>query len=203
MFDKSPGSAVVRLSAEESDAEAARLTWMLAEIEQREREINALQAEQALAVAEYAEGRARLEGSAVWAWDEKPRRICAMELADARGVGGHAAHSHLDASLALVTTTPCIFDRFAAGMITLAAARAAVDEIGWVRPEQQLAVDEIVAEEIDQVLPGQVRTMTRTRCMEIDPDSAVRAAAHNRAQRYVQVVPSTMTGMALRRRRCR
>ena len=33
--------------------------------------------------------------------------------------------------------------------------------------------------------------------MEIDPESAVRAAEENRSRRFVQVRPSTMTGMAL------
>jgi hypothetical protein len=198
MFDLQPPqpARLGALTGEQMDAEVDGLTEQLAEIEQRERLINRLQAEQVLAVAAYAEGRARLDRIAVWAWDETARRICAAELADARGVGVYAAHSHLNDSLAVVQTTPRVFDRLAQGVIGLQAARAAADEIGRLRPELQPAADRIVAEESDQVLPSSVRGMVRTRCIELDPESALRAAAENRKQRYVYVKPSTMVGLA-------
>jgi hypothetical protein len=199
MFDHHPAPQMARLpalTATEADHEAARLASALADIERRERQINTLQAEQVKAVAQYAEGRARLDRVAVWAWGESARRVCAVELADARRVGVHAAESHLNDALALVETAPKVLEKLTEGSVTLQAARAVADELRVVRPELQSAVDRIVAEEVDQVLPARARQVARTRVMEIDPAAAERATAENRRQRFVQVRPSTMVGMA-------
>ncbi len=187
----------MRLGPADADREAEQARRLLDEIEQRERAINALQAEQVLAVAEFAERRARLDGCHLATWQPRELRVCATELADARRVGVHAAEAHLSAAVTVVADLPRVFDSLANGAVTLPAVRAVAEEVVFLHPGARPLADELIAAELDSVLPSQARELARRRCHEIDPDAALRAAREHRAQRYVGVRPSSMIGIAV------
>ncbi|MEP6666060.1 MAG: hypothetical protein ABJA81_06400 [Nocardioidaceae bacterium] len=100
----------------------------------------------------------------------------AVELADARRVGVWSARRHMVDSIRLVADLPRVFDKLEEGVVSLASARMAAQEIHPLHPSALALADEVIAEEIDTVLPGQVRAMAGTRVIEIDPAAAMAAA---------------------------
>ncbi len=175
--------------------EADRLCGALDVIAATERQINALQAKQARQVAQFVRDRRDFDMRAFGSWGDATERITAAELADARRVGVWTAHHHMADCARLVEAMPRVMDKLDTGAISLAAARSAVAEIHPLHPAALPLADEVIADEIDTVLPGRVRAMARTRVLEIDPDAAREAAIQARSDRSVSANIDTATAM--------
>lgn len=165
-------------------------------IAETERAINALQAAQVHRVAEFVQARQAFEFGAYGSWSDTAERIAAAELADARQVGIWTAHSYLVDAQRLVEDLPQVYAKLADGVISLDAARSAAQEIFPLHPAALPLADEVIADEIDTVLPGQVRSMVRARVIEIDPDAAMVTATQARKDRWVGagIDPTTSMG---------
>ncbi len=176
--------------------EADRMCGLLDGIAETERAINALQATQVHQVAAFIQARQDFELGAYGSWSDAAERIAAAELADARRVGVWTSQSYLSDCQRLVGDLPRVFAKLADGVISLAAARSAAQEIFSLHPAALPLADEVIADEIDTVLPGQVRSMVRARVIEIDPDAAMVTATQARQDRWVgaSIDPTTSMG---------
>lgn len=174
--------------------EADRLCDALHEIAARERQICRLQAEQVLAVAAFVDGRRSFDFKTHGVWDAPSRRLVAMELADAKRCSVFTAERYLWDCIRLVDECPRLMDAFLAGDLSLQAARTVIAETATLRAESRPLADEILAEEIPEILPGQARVLARARVFEIDPDAADEAGRVARAERFVTVSPATGVG---------
>jgi hypothetical protein len=176
--------------------EADRMCGLLDDIADTERAINALQAAQVQQVAAFVQARQDFEMGSYGSWSDAAERIAAAELADARRVGVWTSQSYLADCQRLVGDLPRVFAKLTGGVIGLAAARSAAQETFPLHPATLPLADEVIADEIDTVLPGQVRAMVRARVIEIDPDAAMATATQARHDRWVGagIDPTTSMG---------
>jgi hypothetical protein len=151
-----------------------------------EAQIRALQAEQLELAAEVA--RLRREE---FADDDRPtvERAIAMEVAAAMRSSAGSADCFVADADALTGRHPAVLTALRAGRVGLYAARQIAAATECLADERALALDEALAEEAAQLLPGQVRAAADARAAAADPDAAANRAQAARARRRVWVKP--------------
>jgi Domain of unknown function (DUF222) len=175
------------MSAVSSNVCAMTPADLLDEIAASERQVRASQSRQLGLVSQFAEAQraGRAAGEC-----EQTERALAMDLAAALGVSITSARMLAVDADRLTASLPAVLDALAHGRIGLFAARqvaaaSATVPVELVTPE----VDQALADEAGQLLPGQVKAAADTRMSALDPGAAARRADDARARRDVWTVP--------------
>jgi hypothetical protein len=128
--------------------------------------------------------------------DEFPRedsdlteRLIAMEVAGAIGVSMTTASAMVVDAETLTDRMPRTLAALREGSIGAFAARQLAAAVSFTSAETASALDETLASEAAQLLPGQVRAAADARVTAADPDSATRRSTKSRSGRRVWFKP--------------
>jgi hypothetical protein len=132
--------------------------------------------------------------------DEDPElteRAIAMEVAASIGVSAASARAALFDSEVLTQSLPTTLAALRDGRLGAFAARQIAAALGFIPAETASAIDELLAAEAAQLLPGQVRAAADARVTAVDPESASRRAKQSRCDRWVwfEPMPDAVAGI--------
>jgi hypothetical protein len=120
---------------------------------------------------------------------EAVERAIAMEVAAAMRFSAGSADALTADACALTERHPAALAALRAGRLGLYAARQVAAAARSLTDEQALALDEALAEEAAQLLPGQARAAADARIAAADPAAAARRADAARSRKRVWVKP--------------
>jgi hypothetical protein len=102
--------------------------------------------------------------------------------------GGECPGHQLNSADTLVTGFPRLLAACTNGTVSLAAARVVADETATLTTAQQRRIDVEVTADAQTMTPGRLRTATRYRVIEVDPDAAANRELVARAKRNVHII---------------
>lgn len=161
-------------------------------IEELQKQICSLQAEQVRQVAAFVEQRNRLDADLGVPSGPAQYRCLVAEISLACNLSSLTAQSFVADAYSLATAHPFTLAALDAGTINLTAARTVARETRLLDdPATQALADQVIAEEISDVTPGKIRALVEQRVIEIDPDAAARRAVQERADRHISIAAGT------------